>query len=142
MKLHDQRHRRRRYSFPSVAIWTAGALFLGLVLMLASIPWIARIPPGSGGLSAPITDNMSFDVSASINSSGILTVFIDVPIGHEESPEPDVQVNMPAHQMSVPVEILSAGPGAYQASAILPMAGIWEVRIRFADEFGQIELRW
>ncbi|WMT86532.1 FixH family protein [Pelagibacterium sp. 26DY04] len=142
MKLRNESHRRRRYTFPSVAIWTAGALFLGLVLMLASIPWIARIPPGSGGMSAADADDMSFDASASINGSGVLTVFIDVPIGQQEPPEPDVQVNMPAHQMSVPVEILSAGPGAYQASAILPMPGTWEVRIQFADEFGQLELRW
>ena len=95
MKLGNESHRRRRYSVPSVAILTAGALFLGLVLMLASIPWIARIPPGSGELSAPNAGDISFDASASINGSGVLTVFIDAPIGNRESPEPDVQVNMP-----------------------------------------------
>lgn len=108
-------------------------------MMLASIPWIARVPPGANAGGA--ADGISFDASAIIGGNGALTVFIAVPTG-DSGLDPDVDVFMSAHRMSVPVEILSAGPGAYQARAILPMPGVWEVRIRFADESGLIEVRW
>ncbi len=139
MKLRRDGYRRSRHSFSTVAIWTAGAVFVGLILMLASIPWIAQVPPGANAGGA--ADVISFEASAIVGASGALTVFIAVPTGHSGL-GPDVDVFMPAHRMSVPVEILSAGPGAYQARAILPMPGAWEVRIRFADESSLIEVQW
>ena len=36
--------------------------------------------------------------------------------------------------MTVDADVLSAGPGAFQASAMLPMAGQWEVQVSIGDD--------
>jgi len=123
-------------------IMTAGMTFLGLVLMLASIPWITE----PGRVSVPISNvepaTSTINAVASLGEDGALTVFIGVSVDRGSTADPVVEIVMPAHQMSAPVNLISAGPGAFEARTILPMVGDWEVRIHSGSELTRLLVRW
>ncbi|AEQ53861.1 YtkA-like [Pelagibacterium halotolerans] len=115
-------------------VWTVGTLFFGLVLILASIPLVFKPAQRTPSVATLDTSGITVNVSASLADDRTLTVFIRLPVDRADIIDPRVQIVMTGHQMTVPANVLSAGPGAYQASAMLPMAGQWEVQVGIGDE--------
>lgn len=114
--------------------WTVGTLSFGLVLILASIPPVSRPTQHAPGAATVDVSGITVNVSVSLANDRTLTVFIRMPVDRPDIIDPRVEVVMPGHQMSVRANVLSAGPGAVQASTVLPMVGQWELQISIGDD--------
>lgn len=134
MKAKGKSRRRKASGISLVMIWTVGTLFFGLVLILASIPLVSKPAQRATGEDTVDTSGITVNVSASLADDRTLTVFIRSPVDRADIIDPRVKIEMPGHQMTVDADVLSAGPGAFQASAMLPMAGQWEVQVSIGDD--------
>lgn len=135
MKGKKKFRRRRPCRLSLVMSWTAGTAFLGILLIFASIPLVTKPVQRAPAAASSDASGVPINVSASLGDDGMLTVFIGLPVDRADIIDPQVEVVMPAHQMSVRANVLSAGPRAFQARAKLPMAGQWEVRVSIGRDW-------